>query len=127
MSHPSLPLTPSLPPFLLSFPPYLPPTISQCLLPPNRILPPSLPPFLTSNLHSLFLFHPSLPFPSHLHQFVAGVNALSDEERGDSVIDSLLGEDEAEDEADEAQDAAAGGGGKEEKGEGGEGEKKEEL
>ena len=46
------------------------------------------------------------------------MDALSDEERGDSVIDSLLGEDEAEDAADDVQDAAA----KE-----GEGEKKEEL
>lgn len=49
---------------------------------------------------------------------LAGADALSDEERGDSVIDSLLGEDEAEDAADDVQDAAA----KE-----GEGAKKEDL
>jgi len=72
--------------------------------------------FTDTNHHhhysSLFVSFPPFSCPP------AGADALSDEERGDSVIDSLLGEDEAEDAADDVQDAAA----KE-----GEGAKKEDL
>ena len=61
--------------------------------------------FLSSSALSIIPTQ-SIQSPTHPPS-PAGIDALSDEERGDSVIDSLLGEDEEEEKKEDAAEAAA--------------------